>query len=262
MRLRNKVAIVTGAGQTAGETLGNGRATACRFAQEGARVLVLDIDTVSGEETVATIRKQGGEALFHACDVSDESQVEMAVKRCTDNWGGIDILHNNVGITAGDAMTVDLSEQNWRKILDVNLGSMFLMTKHVLPIMRKSGGSIINISSTASLCWPRTLAYKTSKAAVNALTEHLALDNADYGIRANAILPGLIDTPMAIEKRASSSGQTRDSVRSERAARVPLATIGNATDVANAALFLASDESRYISGVLLPVDGALSIRRG
>jgi len=262
MRLKDKVAIVTGAGQTKGETTGNGRATACRFAEEGARILVLDVDVESGEETVEMIRSQDGEAVFFECDVSAEEQVQAAVSFCVREYTRIDILHNNVGITAGDAMTVDLAEQDWRRILDVNLTSMFLMAKHVLPVMRMGGGSIINISSTASLCWPRQLAYKTSKAAINALTEHLALDNAEYGVRANAILPGLLDTPMAIEKRALATGQSRDSVRAERAARVPLATIGTAADIANAALFLASDESRYISGVLLPVDGALSARRG
>jgi len=162
-----------------------------------------------------------------------------------------------------DQQFFDVSMEDFDKVTDLNLKGTVLPSIVFGESMSRQGkGSIINISSTASLCWPRQLAYKTSKAAINALTEHLALDNAEYGVRANAILPGLLDTPMAIEKRALATGQSRDSVRAERAARVPLATIGTAADIANAALFLASDESRYISGVLLPVDGALSARRG
>jgi len=134
----------------------------------------------------------------------------------------------------------------------------------VLPVMRKNkSGVILSTSSTASLCWPRTLTYKTSKAALNSLTQHLALDNAEHGIRANAILPGLIDTPMAIERRARETGTSREQLRKERAAKVPLAVEpGTAWDIANAALFLASDDARYITGVLLPVDGGMSARRG
>ena len=170
---------------------------------------------------------------------------------------------NNVGIAGDDDMTIGLSEEAWQTIFDANLKSMFLTSKHALPVMREQmSGVITNISSTASVCWPRPLAYKTSKAAVNTLTQHLALDNASYCIRANAILPGLMDTPMAIEQ-LRRPGQTRDELRAERAARVPLGgEPGNAWDIANSAVFLASDEARYITGVLLPVDGGMSARIG
>ena len=149
--------------------------------------------------------------------------------------------------------------------MDINLKGLFLTCKHVLPIMRaQRNGVIVNISSTASVCFrPRTLAYKIAKAGINALTQNLALENAPYGVRVNAILPGLMDTPMAIESRVQDQGVNRDALRQERAAQVPLEQkMGSAWDVAAAAVFLASDEAKYITGVLLPVDGGLSARVG
>jgi len=263
-KLKNRTAIVVGGGQAPGETIGNGRAICLKFAGEGARIAVVDRDADQAQGTVDMIEADGGEALCVQADVTQESDCIRAVAQVNERWGQVDILYNNVGISQGDAMTPDLALEDWHRIMDINLTSAFLMSKHVLPIMREQGrGVILSTSSTASLCWPRTLTYKTSKAALNSLTQHLALDNAAFGIRANAILPGLIDTPMAIERRARETGQSREELRAERAARVPLAgESGTAWDIANAALFLASDDARYITGVLLPVDGGMSTRRG
>ena len=158
-----------------------------------------------------------------------------------------------------------VTEANWQLLMDINLKGMFLTIKHVLPVMRAQGaGVIINISSTASLCTrPTMLAYKTSKAAINAMTQNLAIENAEYGVRVNAILPGLMDTPMAIERRVAERGVSREIIRQERDEDVPLCQkMGTGWDVAAAAAFLASDDARYITGVLLPVDGGLSARVG
>jgi NAD(P)-dependent dehydrogenase (short-subunit alcohol dehydrogenase family) len=225
--------------------------------------LLVDRDRASADETRALIEQEGGRASTCEADVTREDDCREIARVCVERYGRIDVLHNNVGIAGDDDMTIALREDAWQRILDTNLKSMFLTSKHVLPSMRgQMAGVITNISSTASLCWPRPLAYKVSKAGVNTLTQHLALDNARYGVRANAILPGLIDTPMAIE-HLLRPGQTRDELRAERAARVPLAgEPGNAWDVAKAAVFLASDDARYITGVLLPVDGGMSARVG
>ena len=263
MRLLDKTIIVVGAGQTPGETVGNGRAAAIGYSRQGAKVLLVDRDPVSLEETRNLISTEGGRASTYVADATREGECRAMVQACMERHQRIDVLHNNVGISGDDDMTIGLSEEAWQTIFDVNLKSMFLTSKHVLPVMREQmSGVITNISSTASLCWPRPLAYKTSKAAVNTLTQHLALDNASYCIRANAILPGLMDTPMAIEE-LRRPGQSRDELRAERAARVPLGgEPGDAWDIANAAVFLASDDARYITGVLLPVDGGMSARVG
>lgn len=264
MLLKNKIAIVVGAGQTPGETMGNGRATAIRFAREGARVLVVDKHVDSAEETARMISEEGGTASALSADITIEEDCRVIAATCVDRYGRIDILHNNVGRSEGDAGTVELSEEKWQELVDLNLKGMFLTCKHVLPVMREQrGGVIINISSTSSVCTRPTLAYKTSKAGVNAMTQNLALENAPYGIRVNAILPGYMDTPMAIERRARERGVDREIIRRERNAQVPLAgKMGTAWDVASAAAFLASDEARYITGVLLAVDGGLSARVG
>jgi NAD(P)-dependent dehydrogenase (short-subunit alcohol dehydrogenase family) len=212
-RLQDKVAVVVGAGQTPGDTIGNGRATAILFAREGARVMCVDRNLASAEDTVAMIRKEGG-----------------------------------------DAKAFD----------DVNLKGTLFSCKHVLPILRKQlSGSIINISSVAAVCSVGIVAYKASKAAVNALTHSIAIGNARYGIRANVIMPGLMNTPMAIEGISAARGVTKEQLIAERDARVPLGgKMGTAWDVAYAALFLASDEARFITGVMLPVDGGQSARIG
>jgi Dehydrogenases with different specificities (related to short-chain alcohol dehydrogenases) len=264
MRLKDKTAIVVGAGQTPGGTIGNGRATAILFAREGAKVLVVDRNLDSAMETKAMIQKEGGSATAFKADVTRDSDCDALVQACLDAYGRIDILHNNVGIAAGDAGPTHLSEEAWDLIFDVNLKSMFLTCKHVLPVMREQGsGSIVNISSVAAVCSVGMLAYKTSKAGVNALTHSIAMGNARYGIRVNAIMPGLMNTPMAVKGLAEARGVAEEELARQRDAQVPLgAKMGTAWDVAYAALFLASEEAKFITGVLLPVDGGQSARIG
>jgi NAD(P)-dependent dehydrogenase (short-subunit alcohol dehydrogenase family) len=263
MRLAGKTAIVVGAGQTPGDTIGNGRATAILFARHGARVLVVDWNADSAEETAAMIRGEGGECRVFQADVTREPDCRGLVEACVNAWGRIDILHNNVGTGLGDSGITKLEEEVWDRIYSVNVKSAFLACKHALPVMRAQGGGVIlNISSIASVCSMGLLAYKTSKAALNALTHALAMGNAKYGIRVNAILPGLMNTPMAIEGHVAR-GAPRDELIKFRDAQVPLgAKMGSAWDVAHAALFLASDEAKFITGVLLPVDGGQSAKIG
>ncbi len=262
-RLEGKVAMVVGAGQTAGETMGNGRATAMRLAKEGATVVAIDRALDEAQTTVDMILREGGTATAVHADVTLEPDCQRIAVICLERYGRIDILHNNVGRSEGDAATTDLTEENWLALIDVNLKSVFLTCKHVLPIMRdQSGGVVINISSTSSVCTRQTLAYKTAKAGLNAMTQNMAIENAPYGIRVNAILPGLMDTPMAIERRARERQVGRQVVRRERDAQVPMGKMGTAWDVSAAAAFLASDEAAYITGILLPVDGGLSARVG
>jgi NAD(P)-dependent dehydrogenase (short-subunit alcohol dehydrogenase family) len=262
--LDGKTAIVVGAGQTPGETIGNGRATAVVFAREGAQVLLVDRNLASAEETLSLIEKEGGRARAFEADVTREADCEALARECHAAFGRIDILHNNVGIGYGDAGPTHLTEENWDFILNVNLKSVFLTCKHVLPVMREQGsGAIINISSIAAIAAVGMLAYKTSKAGVNALTHSLAMGNARYGIRVNAIMPGLINTPMAIEGIARARGMEKETLIRQRDAQVPLGgKMGTAWDVAYAALFLASDEAKFITGVVLPVDGGQSARIG
>ena len=263
-RLQGKVAIVVGAGQTPGETIGNGRATAIRFAQEGARVLVVDRLLDSARETVEMIRHDGGQALAWAADITDPASCAGLAPAALDAYGALHILHNNVGIGGGDAPATRVTEDVWDQIFEVNLKAMWRTCKAVVPTLREQGGgSIVNISSIASICSTNTAAYQISKAGVNTLTQHLAMGGARHGIRANAILPGLMDTPMAIEGISAARGVSREQLRAERNRSVPFGQhMGSAWDVANAALFLASDEARFVTGVLLPVDGGQSVRRG
>jgi NAD(P)-dependent dehydrogenase (short-subunit alcohol dehydrogenase family) len=265
MRLAGKVAIVVGAGQTPGDTIGNGRATAVLFAREGARVLVVDRDGASARETQAMIEGEGNAASVFEADATNDRACRAMVEACLAAHGRIDILHNNIGIGTGDTELTLLEESAWDRILTVNTKSAFLACKHVLPIMREqSSGSIVNISSIAAVAAAVELtAYKVSKAALNALTHVAAMANARYGIRVNAIMPGLIETPMAIETISRNRGIAKEELIRERHARVPLGgRMGTAWDVAHAALFLASDEARFITGVILPVDGGQSARIG
>ncbi|MFT4712667.1 MAG: NAD(P)-dependent dehydrogenase (short-subunit alcohol dehydrogenase family) [Candidatus Azotimanducaceae bacterium] len=264
MRLENKVAIITGAGQSTGATIGNGRATALRFAQEGASLFLTDRNMDSAAETAELIIAEGGKAIAFEMDVSKEADCEAMARACVDAYGRIDILHNNVGIGAGDRGITSLSLETWQQIFDVNLTSIFLTSKHVIPIMREQeNGVIINISSLAAIAASGMVAYKTSKAGILALTENTAMANAKYGIRANAILPGLMNTPMAVEGTAAARGEDLETVIAGRNAMVPLGKrMGSAWDVANAALFLASDEAKFITGVNLLVDGGQSLKVG
>ena len=264
MRLKDKVAIVVGAGQTPGETVGNGRATAIRFAQEGAKLLLVDKDTDLAADTLKMIEDEGGIGQVQAADITIEEECKAMVNACVGHYGRIDILHNNVGRSEGDRETAEMDSDMWDMLMAMNLKGMFMTTKHALPVMRRQGsGVIINISSIASTCSHNTITYKTSKGAVNTMTHHIAMENAQYGVRANAILPGLMDTPMAIERRAREQNVGRDMIRQGRHDRVPLLRrMGTAWDVANAAVFLASDEAAYITGLIMPVDGGLSSKVG
>ena len=206
MRLGDKTAVVVGAGQRSGDTVGNGRAAALLFAREGARVLAVDRDADSAAATAALIAAEGGEAAAFTADVRREDECAATVAAALERWGRIDVLHNNVGIGTGDADAQHREEPAWDRIVDVNLKGTWLMCRHAVPSMRDRGtGAIVNVSSIAAVCSAPLLAYKVSKAGVNALTHQLAMDNARYGVRVNAVMPGLIDTPMAIEGIADAT---------------------------------------------------------
>ncbi|MFO7965056.1 MAG: SDR family oxidoreductase [Desulfobacterales bacterium] len=264
MRLAGKIAIVTGAGQTPGDTIGNGRATAVLFAREGAKVVLADKHFDSAEETRAMIEAEGGEAVSIQVDVSREADAEKMVNVCLDRYGRIDVLQNNVGIGDNDAGPISLTEDALDRIMAVNFKGSFFTCKHAVPVMRKQqSGCITNISSVAAVCSVGIVAYKTSKAALNAYSHSLAVSNARYGIRVNVIMPGLMDTPMAIESISKARGISKTALREARDAMVPLkGKMGTAWDVAYASLFLASDEAGFITGVQLPVDGGQSARIG
>ena len=266
MRLEAKVAVVVGAGQSPGEGIGNGRATAIRFAQEGARVLAVDRDIDSAQATAALARTPRNECIAFEADVTDEASLARAMEFARRQWGRIDILHNNVGVSVGggDAPLAGLTEAIFDRVNAINLRGTIMACKHVIPVMREQrSGVIINISSIAAWVDYPLVVYKATKAAMIAFTQQLALHNAAYGVRANAILPGLMDTPMAVDTRARASGESRAAIAAERDGRVPLrGKMGTAWDVANAALFLASDEANFITGVALPVDGGALTRIG
>jgi len=260
VRLAGKVAVVVGAGQTAGETVGNGRATALLFAREGAEVLVVDRDLDSAAETVGLITAEGGRAEVHVADITTDDGPASVVGAAVDTFGRIDVLHNNVGIGAGDGPPHHLTDEGYDRILDVNLRALWRTCREAVPVLRQStAGAIVNVSSLASIASAGNLtAYKISKAGVNALTQNLALTNAKHGVRANAVMPGFIDTPMAVDAPVQALGLDRADYAQRRADHVPLGRQGSAWDVAHAALFLASDEAQFITGVVLAVDGGQS----
>jgi NAD(P)-dependent dehydrogenase (short-subunit alcohol dehydrogenase family) len=263
-RVEGKAAIVVGGGQTKGETIGNGRATALVLAREGARVVVADRLLDSAQETVEMIRGEGGEAWAVETDITDEDANRRLIAAALERFGRIDILHNNVGasLALGDAPATELTVEAFQRSFDVNLKGMWLTCKHALRALRESGGSIVNISSMAALNAYPLVGYKTTKAAVVALTENLAAHNTQYGVRVNAILPGLMNTPMAIESRVAK-GTPRQEVVAARDRRVPLRRkMGTGWDVAHAALFLHSDEASFITGVSLVVDGGERVSWG
>ena len=263
-RLKRKTAVVVGAGQTPGETIGNGRATAILFAREGARVLCVDRRQASAEETVAMISADGGEALAFEADITREADCIALIAEAVARFGRLDILHNNVGIGAGDSSIQRLERENWERILSTNLTGMWLTIKHALPVMKaQGGGAIVNISSVAAIAPANIIAYEVSKAGVNKLTTSTAALNARHNIRCNAIMPGLMDTPMAVQGYSASRGESVETIRAARNARVPLGgRMGEAWDTAYAALFLASDEAKFITGQILAVDGGASVRLG
>ena len=251
-RMENKVAVVTGGGSLA-SGIGNGRATAILFAREGAKVLVVDLNQNAAEETRRAIEAEGGKAEVFVADVTQAKDCQAIVQRAVALWGKLDVLDNNVGIS-GRGNVVDFSVEDWDRIMTVNVKSMMLMGKYAIPQMKASGGgAIVNISSISAIR-PRGLtAYTTSKGAVIALTRAMAIDHAPDGIRVNCILPGPVYTPMVYTK-----GMTEED-REQRRKASPLGTEGTGWDIGNAALFLASDEARWITGVALIVDGGTSL---
>jgi NAD(P)-dependent dehydrogenase (short-subunit alcohol dehydrogenase family) len=266
MRLEGKTAIIVGAGQSPGETLGNGRATALRFAQEGAKIMAIDHDVASAEETASMVRKEGGDCFAFEADVTRSDTLAAAVATAHKHWGKIDILHYNVGVSlgGGDTTLLDFTEETFDRCAAINLRGAIMSCKYIIPIMRQQhSGAIIMISSFAVIENNPLVAYKVTKAGMNAFIRQVAIDNAEWGIRANVIMPGLMDTPMAVDTRVRVLGKTRAEVAAERDARVPLRhKMGTAWDVANAALFLASDEANHITGVELLVDGGRSLMVG
>jgi NAD(P)-dependent dehydrogenase (short-subunit alcohol dehydrogenase family) len=265
MRLEGKACVVVGAGQTPGETVGNGRAIALLFAREGAEVLCVDRAPERAEETAAMIIAEGGKAYAHQADITRPEQAAGIAAAAKTRWGRIDVLVNDVGIGGGgDGPAHRLEEAAFDRIMTVNLKGMWLTIRAALPLMREAGqGAIVNISSLAGIAGGNQMAYEVSKAAVNRMTTSVAQANASKGVRCNAVAMGLMDTPMAIEGIAQATGQSVESVRASRAARVPLGQkMGDAWDTAYATLFLASDEARFITGVVLPVDGGMSSRIG
>jgi NAD(P)-dependent dehydrogenase (short-subunit alcohol dehydrogenase family) len=260
-RLAGKTAVVVGAGQTPGETIGNGRATAILFGREGATVMCVDRLLERAEETAGIIASEGGQASAYGADITDEAQCEALIAEAKQRLGRIDILHNNVGIGLRDRSVTQLRAEDFDRIIDVNLKGMWLTIKHALPAMREQGGggAITNISSMAAVASSNLVAYGMSKAGVNKLTRITAAGNTQYMIRCNCIMPGLMDTPMAVGGRATEQGRPTDDIRAQRDAQVPLGRkMGTAWDVAYAALFLASDEAKFITGAILPVDGGMS----
>jgi len=264
-RLKGKVAIVFGAGQTPGPNIGNGRACAILYAREGAKVGCVDLDLAAVEETRRMIEAEGGQAIALQADVTRESDCQSAVDNCVSAFGPIDILHNSVGGTPNDRLDAIELEEAWLdKAMALNVKSVLFASKAVVPAMRaRRTGCIINISSMAALCSGQPIAYSATKLALHALTHQMAMSYAQDGVRVNAIMPGLIDTPVAVEGVASRMNIEAEQVRAQRDARVPLRNKqGAAWDVAFAALFLASDEANFITGVVLPVDGGQTARIG
>ena len=257
-RLAGRVALVIGGGQTPGATVGNGRATCLLLARAGASVVVADRDPGSAAETASLIEAEGGQATAVALDVTSDDDHRVALERVVADHGRLDILHNNVGVSiaGGDADAMELDPETFDRLWQINLKGMWLAARHAVPVMREQGsGSVVNISSMAARLSYPLVGYKTTKVAILGLTENLAATNARHGVRVNAILPGLMNTPMAIEARVGQ-GTPREEVVAARDRRVPLGRrMGSAWDVAHAALFLHSDEARFITGVSLAVDG-------
>jgi NAD(P)-dependent dehydrogenase (short-subunit alcohol dehydrogenase family) len=265
-RLKDRTAMVVGAGSI-GPGWGNGKATAVTFAREGARVFCVDRNGKAAQETVELIASEGGHATAFTADAARAGDVEAMVATCLRTYGRIDVLDNNVGI-AEMGSVVEVTEASWDHVFAVNLKSAFLSMKHVIPVMeRQGGGSIINISSIASIrhLGISYVSYATTKAAMNQMTRTTAVQYAPKHIRVNAILPGLMKTPMVEHSAGLAASYAAGDVEAmwrARDAQVPMGHMGDAWDVANAALFLASDESKYITGIELVVDGGVTLKAG
>ena len=261
-RLAGRTALVTGAGSS-GPGWGVGKAIAVGFSRAGARVACLDVDLANARETAGMIEREGGTALALQADVTDADQVETTVRQLLDAWERLDVLVNNVGILELGG-PVEASAESWDRVIDVNLKSMFLTCKHAIPAMQAQGrGAIVNIASIAATHWTGIpyISYAASKAGAVQFTRQVALQHAKEGIRANAILPGLLDTPMVREplKDHYADGDV-EAMIAKRDALCPTGKMGDAWDVAHAATFLASDEAKYITGTDLVVDGGITAK--
>lgn len=261
-RLKDRVAVVTGAGSI-GPGWGNGKAAAVLFAREGAKVLAVDINEAAARETADIINGEGGQCIAAAADVSSAQDIDRAIEVCQREYGRVDILHNNVGIvvTGGAA---EVSEADWDRVMAVNLKGMFLTCRAVLPIMEAQGrGAIVNVSSVAAIRYSglNYITYYTSKGAILPFTRSVALEYARKGIRANTILPGMMDTPLIYHSLAGaySKGDAEEMVRI-RDSQCPMGKMGTGWDVAHAAVFLASDDAQYVTGAELVVDGGLTCK--
>jgi NAD(P)-dependent dehydrogenase (short-subunit alcohol dehydrogenase family) len=261
-RLQDRVAVVTGAGSV-GPGWGNGRAIAVRFAEEGAKVLAVDRDMARMAETVKRVKAVGGEVVTYECDVTDAASVASTITTCVQRFRRIDILVNNVGGSAHGG-PVELSEQVWEGQLASNLTSVFLTCKHVLPVMeRQKKGAIVNVASTSGIRFTgsQQVGYSASKAGVIQLSRVIAVQYAPKGIRVNTVVPGQLHTPMVEARLADQRmGGDVEALLASRLKRIPLGFAGDGRDTANAALFLASDEARFITGTELVVDGGMSVR--
>lgn len=261
-RLQGKIALITGAG-CVGPGWGNGRAACVRFVEEGARIFAADLRAESMDETVERVRAVGGEITTHLCDVTDAAAVAAMVETCHAAYGRIDVLLNNVGGSAAGG-PVELSEAGFDGQIAFNLKSVFLTCKSVLPVMeRQGGGAIVNTASTSAIRWTGAaqVGYASSKAAVIQFGRVTAVEYAKKNIRVNTVVPGQMHTPMVEARLAGQrAGGDVDALLRTRVARIPLGFMGDGRDTANAALFLASDEARFITGTEIVVDGGMSVR--
>ena len=258
-RVKDKVAIVTGAGSV-GEGVGNGKAAAILYAREGARVVLVDYNLGAAEETKRLIDEEGGDCITFQADVSKSDDCKGLVERCIEAYARIDILHNNVGIEIPGGIQ-EISEKDWDRTMDVNLKSVFLTCKYALPHMEKQGsGAIVNISSINAIRILPALSgpYGASKAGMISLTREIAVEYASKGVRANCILPGMMNTPFVVAALTEAWGGDIGEMIRLRDAMCPTGKQGESWDVATAALFLASDEAKYVTGTTLVVDGALT----
>jgi NAD(P)-dependent dehydrogenase (short-subunit alcohol dehydrogenase family) len=261
-RLQGKIALIVGAG-CVGPGWGNGRAACVLFAQEGAKIFAVDRDMGPMEETVARVKEAGGEIATHLCDVTQSSSVKAMVQACQARYGRIDTLVNNVGGSAPGG-PVEMAEEAWDAQIDLNLKSVFLTCKHVIPVMEaQGGGSIINTASASGIRWTGAaqVAYAASKAGVIQFSKVVAVQYAAKKIRVNTIVPGQLHTPMVEARLAKTrAGGDVEKLLAQRQARIPLGFMGDGRDTANAAIFLASDESRWVTGTEIVLDGGMSAR--
>jgi len=261
-RLKDKIAIVTGAGSV-GPGWGNGRATAVRFAEEGAKIFAVDRNLDSVAETIERVKAVGGEIVVRQCDVTDSASVKAMVEACLARFGRMDVLVNNVGGSAHGG-PVEMSEEVWDAQVDSNLKSVFLTCKHVLPVMEKQKrGAIVNVASTSGIRFTGAfqVGYAATKAGVIQLSRVVAVQYAPKGIRVNTVVPGQLHTPMVEARLARQrAGGDVEALLAQRLKRIPIGFAGDGRDTANAALYLASDEARFVTGTELVVDGGMSVR--